>query len=61
MSWPNSGSPSCWLINEADMDDDDLEEEEEFDCGMMPDGTCQYAGTEMCDWECPYHNELITP
>lgn len=22
------------------------------DCGMMPDGTCIYAGTEWCDWEC---------
>lgn len=26
-----------------------------FDCGLMPDGTCMLAGTEDCDWECPYH------
>jgi len=26
----------------------------EFGCGMMPDGTCMLAGTEDCDWECPY-------
>ena len=24
------------------------------DCGRMPDGTCMLAGTEFCDWECPY-------
>lgn len=24
-----------------------------FDCGMMPDGTCSLAGSEDCDWECP--------
>lgn len=22
------------------------------DCGMQPDGTCIYAGTEFCDWGC---------
>lgn len=25
-----------------------------FDCGMLPDGTCTLAGTEDCDWECPH-------
>ncbi len=25
-----------------------------FDCGMLPDGTCMLAGTEDCDWECPF-------
>lgn len=24
------------------------------DCGQMPDGSCQFAGTEYCDWECPF-------
>lgn len=24
-----------------------------FDCGMLPDGTCMLAGTEECDWDCP--------
>lgn len=23
------------------------------DCGLGPDG-CDQAGTEYCDWECPY-------
>lgn len=26
-----------------------------FDCGMTADGTCMLAGTEDCDWECPFH------
>lgn len=29
--------------------------EDEFDeCGQTPDGYCQLAGTEYCDFECPY-------
>ena len=28
-------------------DDDDLD-----DCGLMPNGQCLYAGTEQCDWLC---------
>ena len=35
-------------------DDEDGSPEFEFDCGLMPDGTCQLAGTEDCDWECPH-------
>ena len=31
-------------------DDDDAE----FECGQMPDGTCFLAGSEWCDWDCPY-------
>jgi hypothetical protein len=23
-------------------------------CGMLPDGTCMLAGSEECDWECPF-------
>lgn len=44
-------------INCAGLDDnpdDGPELEDMFDCGMMPDGTCLLAGTEDCDWECPY-------
>jgi len=37
---------------------DDLDDEDEDDigedCGQLPDGTCLLAGTEYCDWECPY-------
>ena len=24
------------------------------ECGMTEDGYCTLAGTEFCDWECPY-------
>jgi len=26
---------------------------ENFDCGMMSNGQCLYAGSEDCDFECP--------
>lgn len=30
-----------------------------YDCGLMPDGQCLKAGSEECDWECPYsHGEF---
>lgn len=32
----------------------DDDEEEDFDCHRGPDGTCGLAGTEECDWQCPY-------
>lgn len=44
----------------ADFEDDDFEEmEDEFECGAWFNGkfdysACQLAGTEDCDWECPY-------
>jgi len=48
-------------------DDFDAEQEEEFDeleeaieeCGMLPEhlgGGCQLAGTEHCDFECPFRD-----
>ena len=27
---------------------------EDYDCGMGADGQCGKAGSEECDWECPY-------
>jgi hypothetical protein len=38
-----------------DYDDDEPDDDEEFDCHMGPDGSCGLAGTEECDWECPYN------
>jgi len=42
--------------------DDDLDDEEfepPFDCGYNPDtGLCSKAGSEDCDWECPYREAL---
>ncbi len=50
----------CGPKEELDYDDDEYwddsdEFEDEFeDCGMLPDGTCMKAGSEECDWECPF-------
>ena len=27
---------------------------DDFDCGMGADGQCGKAGSEECDWECPF-------
>ena len=37
----------------ADFDDDYIDDEE-ADCGMMDDGICQLAGSEYCDFDCPF-------
>ena len=38
-------------------DDDPLDEYEAFDCGMDRDGNCGKAGSEECDWACPYSRD----
>jgi hypothetical protein len=38
-----------------DLDDDfDDAEENFFDCHMGPDGYCGAAGSEDCEFDCPY-------
>ena len=37
-----------------DWDDDD---EETFDCGWVRGVGCQLAGTEECDFECPFRDD----
>lgn len=39
-----------------DFDDEGTDEFEEslMNCGQLPDGTCTKAGSEECDWECPF-------
>lgn len=39
-------------------EDEDIDEI--VDCGMTEDGFCQLAGTEWCDWHCPY-SDLYPP
>jgi hypothetical protein len=36
-----------------DEDHYDPEDDDWFDCGMMPNGQCSKAGSEECDWDCP--------
>lgn len=35
---------------------DDEDDGVDFDCGMDRHGNCGKAGSEECDWECPYRN-----
>ena len=39
-------------------DEFDREAEEDFDCHMGPDGYCGAAGSEDCEFECPYRREM---
>jgi hypothetical protein len=45
-----------WLeINgEPDATDEDAIEALEQDCGLTPEGYCTMAGSEYCDWDCPF-------
>lgn len=39
--------------------DDDEEDGDDYDCGLMQDGQCLKAGSEECDWECPNRNSEL--
>lgn len=40
---------------DEDEDDDDLAE---LSCGELPEGGCSLAGTEWCDWSCPFSDGM---
>ena len=45
------------LVDDEDdgsFSDDDALEELAEDCGKDRHGSCSLAGTEYCDWECPF-------
>lgn len=49
------------MADEPYYDDEDFDDApDEFDpadeCGLMSDGQCLLAGTEWCDFECPYRD-----
>lgn len=46
-----------WDIEDEEDERDELQEAMD-ECGQMPDGGCQLAGTEFCDWECPFSHEV---
>ena len=49
----------AWLpIDLADDFDDSFDDEEGFfDCHMGPSGSCGAAGSEQCEFECPYRRD----
>lgn len=54
---PQSPTDAADFYDDNEYDCDDLEDE--FECGAWFNGkfdfySCQLAGTEDCDWECPY-------
>jgi hypothetical protein len=52
-------SPAAADPDDDEQDDDGDEDEVwDFDCGMTEGGLCLRAGSEDCDWECPYRGEL---
>lgn len=42
------------LNMDADANDDDALDYLEGECGQDRNGSCSMAGTEYCDWECPF-------
>lgn len=50
----------CAACIADDMEPDEEREDDpdqvflDFVCGMLPNGQCMLAGSEDCDWECPY-------
>lgn len=61
--------PKVWTqeeIDELSAQFDDEQDEDGYDmgeeCGRWTDGrldhSCTKAGSEECDWECPYRNTL---
>lgn len=49
-----SGNPPIWFAE--DHDEDDLGDEETYECHMGQDGFCQAAGSEFCEIRCPYRD-----
>ena len=43
------------LNGDPDADEDEALEALEEECGRQRDGSCLLAGTEYCDWECPFN------
>lgn len=41
----------CEIIGCPECDERYLEN---YDCGMTADGQCLKAGSEECDWDCPF-------
>lgn len=51
---------NVWAYDRDDPDYEDFEKEDDFkfDCGFYPGYGCSYAGSEDCDFECPYSRKL---
>jgi hypothetical protein len=50
--------PEDYFDDESDALDDEVDEYEAFDCHMGPGGQCGAAGSEECDFACPYMRDI---
>ncbi len=62
--WLRLSDPLAWYDHDPDDGDysaleDDVDDFEEAvaNCHMGPDGSCGAAGSEWCDWQCPFSDE----
>lgn len=51
LDFPEPDEDDCDFYGDAE-DDEDYDT---FDCGMDRRGQCGKAGSEECDWECPFN------
>jgi hypothetical protein len=51
---------SDWSYDDSIDDDDERDEVEDAmdNCGQMADGLCMYAGSEQCEFECPFSKSM---
>jgi hypothetical protein len=47
-----------WRYDNPDEDDADPLGDAMDECGRTSDGTCMLAGSEQCDFECPFRDGL---
>lgn len=59
-------NPTNGLMPEDQFDYDDHDDDEDDDmemadlsCGELPEGGCSLAGTEHCDWRCPFSAGMV--
>lgn len=43
------------INSDPDATDDDALDDLMGECGQDSSGSCSLAGTEYCDWECPFN------
>lgn len=55
--WMLHRHPCVYDLEDCDIDDYEEEEEHALDCHMDRHGNCGKAGSEECEFECPYRNE----
>lgn len=54
-----SDDSTDYIEDETQWDDDDEMDEAEMNCGELPEGGCSLAGTEYCDWSCPFSDDVM--